>query len=69
MQGNTVFDRASVQPPPGAPAKPASVNHRLQRPVEVIYRRNIERVKTGAFPSSQHVPPRFRERAGRLNSR
>lgn len=51
MQGNTVFDRATVQPPTGRAGEPGV---RESPPYndewEAIYRRNIERVKTGSFP-------------------
>src|SRR5215218_8586934 len=51
MQGNTVFDRASVQPSTG---RAGEAGVRESPPYndqwEAIYRRNIERVKAGAFP-------------------
>src|SRR6187401_625977 len=51
MQGNTVFDRVSVQPPAG---RAGEAGVRESPPYndqwEAIYRRNIERVKAGAFP-------------------
>ena len=51
MQGNTVFDRASVQPPTG---RAGDAGVRESPPYndewEAIYRRNIDRVKAGAFP-------------------
>ena len=51
MQGNTVFDRASVQPPTGR-AGDAGVREAppYNDEWEAIYRRNIDRVKAGAFP-------------------
>src|SRR5215213_5406724 len=51
MQGNTVFDRATVQPQAG---RAGEAGVRESPPYndqwEAIYRKNIERVKTGAFP-------------------
>jgi hypothetical protein len=51
MQGNTVFDRASVQPANG---RAGEAGVRESPPYndewEAIYRKNIERVKTGSFP-------------------
>ena len=51
MQGNTVFDRASVQPQTGR-AGEAGVRESppYNAEWEAIYRKNIERVKTGALP-------------------
>jgi len=50
MQGNTVFDRASVQPPNG---RAGDAGVRESPPYndewEAIYRRNIDRVKAGTF--------------------
>ena len=51
MQGNTVFDRATVQPPGGRAGEPGV---RESPPYtdewEAIYRKNIEAVKQGRFP-------------------
>src|SRR5688572_13844428 len=51
MQGNTIFDRASVQPPNGRAGEPGV---RESPPYtdewEARYRRNIELVKQGKFP-------------------
>ena len=51
MQGNTVFDRATVQPPNGRAGEPGV---RESPPYndqwEAIYRKNIELVKQGRFP-------------------
>lgn len=51
MQGNTVFDRATVQPPTGRAGDPGV---REAPPYnaewEAIYRKNIEKVTSGAFP-------------------
>jgi hypothetical protein len=51
MQGNTVFDRSTVQPPNGR-AGEAGVREfpPYNDEWEAIYRKNIEKVRQGAFP-------------------
>jgi hypothetical protein len=51
MQGNTVFDRASVQPPNGRAGEPGVREFPpYTDEFEARYRRNIELVKQGKFP-------------------
>ena len=50
MQGGTVFDRATVQPPNGRVGDPGVREFPpLTDEFEAIYRKNIERVKAGTF--------------------
>jgi hypothetical protein len=51
MQGGTIFDRATVQPPDGRSGQPGVREHPpYNEEWEAIYRRNIERVAAGRFP-------------------
>ena len=51
MQGNTVFDRASVQPPTGRAGEPGVREFPpYNEEWEARYRRNIELVRQGRFP-------------------
>src|SRR5688572_15036286 len=50
MQGGTVFDRATVQPPNGRVGEPGVREFPpLTDEFEAIYRKNMERVKAGTF--------------------
>ena len=51
MEGGTVFDRATVQPPDGRSGQPGvRESPPYTEEWEAIYRRNIELVKEGRFP-------------------
>lgn len=51
MQGNTIFDRASVQPPTGRAGEPGvRESPPYTEEWEARYRRNIELVRQGKFP-------------------
>jgi hypothetical protein len=51
MQGGTVFDRATVQPPDGRAGEPGVREHPPFTPEwEARYQKNIERVKQETFP-------------------
>src|SRR5262245_66485747 len=51
MQGPTVFDRATVQPPNGRTGQPGVREFPpYNEEWESIYRRNIEQVREGTFP-------------------
>ena len=51
MEGGTVFDRATVQPPDGRSGQPGvRESPPYTEEWEAIYRRNIELVKQGRFP-------------------
>ena len=64
MEGGTVFDRATVQPPDGRSGQPGVREFPpYTEEWEAIYRRNIELVKEGRFPdpiSVCGVPHGFR---------
>jgi hypothetical protein len=51
MQGNTVFDRASVQPPNGRAGEPGVREFPpYTEEWEAIYKKNVELIKQGKFP-------------------